>query len=115
MGGWLPSTSRGIPPAPPGLQRDPPVSLERSEALGYSPSLLLLTGKRHVAHGVLGPREVEGADASGAGDKSLVGGAGWGWASVQSRETEWRKRRIPREGGDGRCGWLAGRMYSKDA
>lgn len=59
----------------------------------------------------MGPKEVEGAVASGAGDKSLVGGSGWGWALVLSRETERRKRRIPLEGRAGRCGWLAGRMY----
>lgn len=63
-----------------------------------------------MAHGVLWAlRRVEGVVAAGAGDKSLVGGPGWGWASVPGLETEGRKKRIPLEGGAGRCGcWLEG-------
>lgn len=96
MGQW---GRGGIPP------RDPPGTLECSETLGDPLSLPLQTGRRHMAHGVLWAlRRVEGVVASGAGDKSLVGGSGWGWASVLSLETEWRKKRIPLEGGAGRCG-----------
>lgn len=62
----------------------------------------------HGTWHVVGPKEVEGVVASGAGDKSLVGGSGWGWASVLRLETERRKKRIPLEGGAGRCGWLEG-------
>lgn len=108
MGQW---GRGGITPPPP---RDPQVTLECSEALGDPLSLPLQTGRSHMAHGVLWAlRRVEGVVASGAGDKSLVGGPGWDWASVPSLETERRKKRIPLEGGAGRCGWLAGRMYSE--
>lgn len=81
----------------------------RGSTISASPNWEAGQGTGHV----MGAKEVEGVVASGAADKSLVGGPGWGWTSVLSLETERRKKRIPPEGGAGRCGRLAGRMYSE--
>lgn len=71
-----PATPRGIPHVSGEVRGIPVFTI---------PAFPIWEETRAWHTGVVGPKEVEGAVASGAGDKSLVGGSGWGQASVLSR------------------------------